>query len=187
MKSLLAVSRLVDTANERVGRLVYWLVLLMALISAGNAVSRYGFNVSSNGWLEIQWYLFSAVFLLGAGYALLKNAHVRIDLVSGRLSARTNAWIDAAGIVLFLIPVSLIFMKFGWDMFRSSYVAGEISTDAGGLIRWPVKILVPIGFLLLLMQAASELIKRIAFLRGHLDQYLPAEPSHPAPESVAAE
>lgn len=169
MQVALALMRGIDAVNDRVGRMVYWLILLMALISSANAISRYGFNISSNAWLEIQWYLFSAVFLLGAGYAMLKNAHVRIDLVSSRFSDRTNAWIDTVGYVAFVIPMCLVFMSFGWDMFWTSWAGNEISTDAGGLIRWPVKLLVPIGFTLLLAQAISELIKRIGFLRGRYD------------------
>ena len=169
MNVLLAAARGIDRLNEMVGRLVYWLILVMVLISAGNAVSRYGFNLSSNAWLEIQWYLFSAVFLLGAGYALLKGAHVRIDLVANRFSHRVNAWIDIFGIVLFVLPMCVAFLVFGWDMFITSWTGNELSTDAGGLVRWPVKLLVPIGFALLLLQAMSELIKRIGYLRGRFD------------------
>ncbi len=168
MRPLLALARAIDALNNRIGRATCWLVLIMALISSANAVSRYGFSVTSNAWLEIQWYLFSAVFLLAAGYVLLHNAHVRIDVVASRLSVRTLAWIEIVGIVAFLLPTCLIFLKFGWDMFVSSWLDNEISADAGGLIRWPVKILVPIGFALLLLQALSELIKRVAYLRGHL-------------------
>ncbi len=166
MNVLLSVSRLIDAANERIGRFAYWLILVMVLISAGNAVSRYGLNLSSNAWLEIQWYLFSAVFLLSAGYVMLKNAHVRIDIIASRLPPKVTAWIEIVGIVVFLGPVCWIFLDFGWAMFQDAYVSGEMSTDAGGLIRWPVKLLVPLGFALLALQALSELIKRIAFLRG---------------------
>jgi TRAP-type mannitol/chloroaromatic compound transport system permease small subunit len=169
MQAALALMRGIDTVNDRVGRLIYWLILVTVLISSANAISRYGFNVSSNAWLEIQWYLFSAIFLLGAGYAMLKNAHVRIDLVSSRFSNKTNAWVDVVGFVVFVIPMCLVFISFGWDMFWTSWIGNETSTDAGGLIRWPVKILVPIGFVLLLAQAISELIKRIGFLRGVYD------------------
>ncbi len=168
MDLFLSLSRAIDALNDRVGRTVGWLVLATTLISAGNAVSRYGFNVSSNAWLEVQWYLFSAIFLLGGGYALLTNTHVRIDLVANRLRRRTNAWIDVVGTVVFLIPTCLVFLKFGWDMFYDSYARGEMSADSGGLLRWPVKVLVPIGFLLLLLQSVSELIKRVAYLRGKL-------------------
>lgn len=184
MDPFLALSRAIDALNGRVGRAVGWLVLLTTLISAGNAVSRYGFNVSSNAWLEVQWYLFSAIFLLGSGYALLTNAHVRIDLVAVRLRRRTNAWIDVVGIVVFLIPTCLVFLKFGWDMFYDSYARGEISADSGGLVRWPVKVLVPVGFLLLLLQALSELVKRIAYLRGKVPwDGLGNTPDEPPPDA----
>ena len=166
MKSLLALSRFIDAANTRVGRAVYWLVLVSVLVSAINALFRYTFNMSSNAWLEIQWYLFSAVFMLCAGYTLLHNEHIRIDVVYGRFSRRTQIWIDLFGTVFFLLPMALIIMKLSWPMFLDAYTRGEISADAGGLIRWPVKILIPIGFLLLALQGVSELIKRVAYLRG---------------------
>ena len=170
MLVLLAASRFVDRLNERIGRAVSWLVLAAVLVSAGNAVMRYSVNVSSNAWLEIQWYLFSAIFLLAAGWALLRNAHVRIDVITARLSPRARAWIDIIGTVLFLMPMALLIMYLGWAMFMQSYVGHEISSDAGGLVRWPVKLLIPVGFGLLVLQGASEIVKRIAFLRG-----IPAE------------
>jgi TRAP-type mannitol/chloroaromatic compound transport system permease small subunit len=145
---------------------VSWLVLAAVLVSAGNAVMRYSVNVSSNAWLEIQWYLFSAIFLLAAGWALLRNAHVRIDVITARLSPRARAWIDIIGTVLFLMPMALLIMYLAWAMFMQSYVGHEISSDAGGLVRWPVKLLIPVGFGLLVLQGASEIVKRIAFLRG---------------------
>jgi len=166
MKFFLAVSRLIDTLNERVGQAVGWLVLAVVLVSAGNAVVRYSLNLSTNAWLEIQWYLFSAVFLLGAGYTLKCNEHVRIDVISGRLSRRAQAWIDIGGGLLFLLPMAVIIMVLSWPMFMQSYTGHEISSDAGGLIRWPVKLLIPAGFALLVLQGISEIIKRIAFLRG---------------------
>ncbi len=166
MKFLLALSRFIDAANTRVGRAVYWLVLASVLVSAINALFRYTFNMSSNAWLEIQWYLFSAVFMLCAGYTLLHNEHIRIDVVYGRFSRRTQIWIDLFGTVFFLLPMALIIMKLSWPMFLDAYTRGEISGDAGGLIRWPVKILIPVGFLLLALQGVSELIKRVAYLRG---------------------
>lgn len=169
MQAALALMRGIDAINDRIGRAIYWLILVTVLISSGNAVMRYGFNISSNAWLEIQWYLFSAIFLLGAGYAMLKNAHVRIDLVSSRFSHTTNAWVDVVGFVAFVIPMCLVFMSFGWDMFWTSWTSNERSLNAGGLILWPVKILVPIGFILLLAQSISELIKRIGYLRGQYD------------------
>ena len=174
MGVLLAFSRMVDYLNERVGRAVAWLVLVAVLVSAGNAVSRYAFNASSNAWLELQWYLFSAIFLLAAGWALKRNAHVRIDILSARLTPRAQAWIDIVGTVLFLMPMALLILYFSWPMFVQSYVGHEISSDAGGLLRWPVKILLPAGFALLVLQGVSEIIKRVAILRGELD---PGEPS----------
>lgn len=167
MKGLLAFSRLVDALNERIGRLVYWLVLATVLISAGNAISRKVLNLSSNAWLELQWYLFSALFLLCAGYTLLRNEHVRIDVVAGRFSARTQAWIDIFGTVFFLLPMAAAFIWLSWPIFVRTYLQGEISTNAGGLLIWPARLLVPIGFTLLTLQGLSELAKRIAFLAGH--------------------
>jgi TRAP-type mannitol/chloroaromatic compound transport system permease small subunit len=166
MRSLLALARLIDALNERVGRLALWLVLACVLVSAGNAVARYGFNFSSNAFLEIQWYLYSVVFLCAAGYTLKHDAHVRIDLLSGRLSARARAWIDVLGAAFMLAPVCLIMLWLGWSAFLESWRIGEVSADAGGLLRWPVKLVVPAAFLLLLLQGVSETIKRVAFLRG---------------------
>jgi len=163
---LLSVSRFIDRLNELIGRLVYWLILVSVLVSSGNAVVRYAISRSSNGWLEIQWYLFSAVFLLGAGYTLLRNEHVRIDIFYGRLNPHTRAWIDIFGGVFFLLPMALIIMALAWPMFLESWTRNEYSTDAGGLIRWPVKLLIPTGFLLLVLQGLSEIIKRVAFLIG---------------------
>ena len=166
MRFFLGLSRLIDGFNEWIGKGVYWLILLSVGVSSGNATIRYAFSRSSNGWLEIQWYLFSAVFLLGAGYTLLHNEHVRIDIIYGRLKPRTRAWIDIFGTLFFLLPMTIIIMTLAWPMFVESWVRNEYSTDAGGLIRWPVKLLIPVGFLLLLLQGLSELIKRIAFLLG---------------------
>ena len=166
MQLLLALSRLIDAASERIGKTVYWLILIAVIVSSGNAVIRYTFNNSSNAWLEVQWYLFSAVFLLGAGYTLLHNEHIRIDILASRLSPRAQTWIDVVGTLLFLLPMALIIMWLAWPMFMDSYMRHEQSTDAGGLLRWPVKLLIPTGFFLLIMQAISELIKRVAFLCG---------------------
>ena len=166
MKGLLAFSRAVDWVNERIGRLVYWGVLIMVLVSAGNATSRYALNIASNAWLELQWYLFAVVFLLCSGYTLLHNEHIRIDVVSSHLSRRTQVWIDVFGFVFFLLPMSLFIMWLSWPVFMNAWTSGEISGSAGGLIRWPARLLVPAGFFLLSMQGFSELIKRIAFLRG---------------------
>ena len=166
MKLLLALSRAIDTLNEHVGRLTYWLILAAVLISAGNAVVRYSINMSSNAWLEIQWYLFSFVFLFCAGYTLLHNQHVRIDVISGQLSGRARAWIDIFGTVFFLMPMAIAIMWLSWPVFLDAYQSGEVSTNAGGLTVWPGRLMLPLGFFLLILQGVSELIKRIAFLRG---------------------
>jgi TRAP-type mannitol/chloroaromatic compound transport system permease small subunit len=163
---LLGLSRAIDWINGHIGRLIYWCVLIAVLISAGNAIVRYTLDTSSNAWLEIQWYLFSAVFLLCAGYTLLRNEHVRIDVIAGRFSRRTQAWIDIIGSLLFLLPMAIMIAWLSWPFVVESYLRQEYSSDAGGLIRWPVKLLMPIGFALLALQGLSELIKRIAFLMG---------------------
>lgn len=184
MGFLLGVSRAIDALNAGIGRTVYWLILVAVAISSGNAVIRYALHMSSNAWLEVQWYLFSAVFLLCAGYTLLRNEHIRIDIVAGMFSRRTQVWIDVFGLVAFLLPMSLLLMWLSWPVFTNSFCSSstarfaeilncvfdstrwERSTDAGGLVRWPVKILMPIGFFLLSLQGVSELIKRLAFLQG---------------------
>jgi TRAP-type mannitol/chloroaromatic compound transport system permease small subunit len=163
---LLRTSRLIDALNERVGHAIYWLILVAVLVSAGNATIRYAFDTSSNGWLELQWYLFSAVFLLGAGYTLLHNEHVRIDVVFGHLAPRTRAWVDLFGGIFFLLPMAIVIMGLSWPIFAESFIRHEVSADAGGLLRWPVKLLIPAGFLLLTLQGVSEIIKRIGFLGG---------------------
>jgi TRAP-type mannitol/chloroaromatic compound transport system permease small subunit len=177
MAALLRLSRLIDALSERLGRLVMWLVLAAVLISAGNAVVRKLFNVSSNAYLEIQWYLFAAVFMLGVGHVMLRNGHVRIDVVSTRLSARANAVIDSLGIVLVIMPLAVIMIDLSWPLFVRTWVSGETSQNAGGLIRWPALLLIPAGFGVLLLQSLSELIKRAAFLSGHRDEPFSAERS----------
>jgi len=167
MRFLLGLSRAIDALTAGVGRLVVWLVLLVALLSAGNAILRYGFNYSSNAYLEAQWYMFSLIFLLGGAYALKHNAHVRIDLLFGRFSRRTQAWIDVVGTVLFLLPMALGVLYLAWPWAMNSLAIREMSPDVGGLPRWPIKLAVVLGFALLLLQGVSELIKRIAFLTGH--------------------
>jgi TRAP-type mannitol/chloroaromatic compound transport system permease small subunit len=166
VNALLAFSRLVDRATERLGHTIYWLVLAAVLISAANAVVRKAFNYSSNSFLEIQWYLFSLIFLFCAGYALKHNDHVRIDIITGRLSARARAAIDIFGTVFFLLPMAILIMWLSWPVFVDAYVRNEVSTNAGGLVIWPARLMVPIGFFLLIVQALSELIKRVAFLKG---------------------
>ena len=187
MKALLALSRTIDALTERVGRLVYWLVLIVVLISAANATVRKVFDYSSNAYLEIQWYLFSVIFLFGAGYTLLRNEHVRIDIIQGRLSPRAQNWIDVFGIVFFLMPMSLIIMRLSWPLFLDSFERNEVSTNAGGLIIWPARLMVPIGFALLIIQAVSELIKRIAFLRGLAPDPLQKRHEKSAEEELAEE
>ncbi|KJS67605.1 MAG: TRAP transporter small permease subunit [Serpentinimonas sp.] len=164
MKYLLLFSRAIDALSTLVGKVAMWLILLTVFISAANAISRYAFSISSNAWMEIQWYLFGAVFLLGAGFAFLRNAHVRIDVLSSRLSARTRNWIDVLGILVFLLPLCYLMITLGWPLFERSWEQGEMSPNAGGLIRWPAYLLIPLGFALLALQAISELIKRFNFL-----------------------
>lgn len=187
LQALLTISAGIDRLNETIGKMVYWLVLIAVVISSGNAMVRYMFNMSSNAWLEIQWYLFSAIFLLCAGYTLLRNEHIRIDIVAGRFSLRTQAWIDFIGITLFLMPMALMILWLSWPMFKLSFVSGEMSGNAGGLIRWPAKALVPAGFLLLTLQGLSELIKRVAFLTGAIDSYGPQGGGHAPLEQTPAE
>ncbi|MGE5171094.1 MAG: TRAP transporter small permease subunit [Rudaea sp.] len=187
MNALLALSRAIDAVTERVGRLVYWLILVVVLISAANAVVRKAFNFSSNAYLEIQWYLFSVIFLFGAGYTLLHNDHVRIDIIAGRLSRRAQNWIDVVGILLFLMPMSFVIMWLSWPLFVDSWVRHEVSTNAGGLIIWPARLMVPVGFALLIFQGVSELIKRIAFLAGRIPDPLERHHGKSAEEELAEE
>jgi TRAP-type mannitol/chloroaromatic compound transport system permease small subunit len=186
MNALLALSRWIDGLSTKVGRIVYWLVLVVSLISAFNAAMRFTIDYSSNAWLEIQWYLFSGIFLLGGGYTLLRNEHVRIDVVSAHLSPRTRAWIDIFGLLLFVMPLCVMLVVLGVPYAKFSYVVGEVSSNAGGLIRWPAKALIPLGFALLGLQALSELIKRVAYLAGRIDD--PNErKGHSAEEELALE
>lgn len=175
MTPFLAFSRLIDSLSTWVGKFTMWLILVTTLVSAGNALVRKIFNVSSNGLLEIQWYMFAAVFLLGSGYGLLKNSHVRIDFISTKLSDRTRNWIDVFGIILVLMPFCLIAIYLGWPFFIQAFNSGEMSQNAGGLIRWPAYVLIPLGFALLMLQGVSELIKRLAFLNGHGPDVLSSE------------
>lgn len=175
MTPFLAFSRRIDSLSTWVGKFTMWLILVTTLVSAGNALVRKIFNVSSNGLLEIQWYMFAAVFLLGSGYGLLKNSHVRIDFISTKLSDRTRNWIDVFGIILVLMPFCLIAIYLGWPFFIQAFNSGEMSQNAGGLIRWPAYVLIPLGFALLMLQGVSELIKRLAFLNGHGPDVLSSE------------
>ena len=187
MGLLLNFSRAVDAVNEWLGRVIIWFVLGAVLVSAVNAVARKAFNVGSNAFLEVQWYLFAAVFMLGVGYVMLRNGHVRIDFIASRLSRRTNALIDAIGIVVFTIPLSIIMIDLGWPLFWRAFQSGEMSQNAGGLIRWPVLMLVPVGFALLLLQSLSELVKRVAFLRGRLPDPFTPDPTRSEEERLAEE
>lgn len=166
MAPLLTLSRLIDRLNEWVGRWVAWLVLAAVLVSSGNAIVRKAFDQSSNGLLEIQWYLFAAVFLLAAGYTLLRQEHVKIDVIAGRFRKRTQIWIDIVGICAFLLPFVVVVIDLSLPLVVRAFRMHEMSNNAGGLVRWPVFALLPLGFLLLGLQGVSELIKRLAFLRG---------------------
>ena len=166
MDFLLTLSRGIDRLNGEVGQAARWLVLLASLVSDGNALMRYGFGLGSNAWLELQWYLFALVFLLGAGYTHLHNGHVRIDVIFGRFTPRTRAWIDLLGGLLFLLPLAGLVAWLGWFAFVNAWSIGECSPDAGGLLRWPIKLAIPLGFGLLFLQGISECIKRWAFLAG---------------------
>lgn len=191
MSFLLQISRLIDRINHGVGYLAMWMILAATLISAGNAIVRKVFGTSSNAWLEIQWYLFAAVFMLGGGYAFLRNAHVRIDFLSSKFTARTRNWIDVGGIIVFLLPLCYLMITLGWPLFAGAWESGEVSTNAGGLIRWPVYALIPLGFAILMAQGISELIKRVAFLTGQgpdvLDHSGPSETELLAKEIAEAE
>ena len=169
MSSLLSLSKYIDALNERIGMGISWALLLAVLICSGNAIVRYSFNISSNAWLEIQWYLFGAIFLLASSYTLRRNEHVRIDVIVGRFSKRTQAWVDVFGFIFFLLPATLLILYFAVPFAMESVRNQEVSSNAGGLIVWPAKILIPIGFLLLTLQGISELIKRIGFLMGKID------------------
>jgi TRAP-type mannitol/chloroaromatic compound transport system permease small subunit len=187
MQALLKFSRAVDWLNSLVGRYVIWLILASTVISGVNAAVRKTFNVSSNAYLEVQWYLFAAAFLLAAGYTLLHGEHVKIDVVSGRLSKRAQIWIDVIGFTFFLTPVCLAILYYGTPFFLKGFYSGEMSSNAGGLIRWPVFLMMPLGFALLLLQGWSELIKRIAFLQGLIEDPTAKKVAKTAEEELAEE
>ncbi|MAM12331.1 TRAP transporter small permease subunit [Martelella lutilitoris] len=170
MKPLITISRTIDRLNEFIGHSVSWLLLVAVLVSAGNAVSRKLFSLSSNAMLELQWYLYGAVFMLAAAYALLKNEHIRIDILSSSWSKRTRDWIDLILHTIFLVPFAGMMIYLAWPWFWRSFESGEHSTNAGGLILWPAKSFILIGFILLLLQAFSEIIKRAAVISGHLKE-----------------
>ena len=167
MTPLLSLSRLIDGMSNLIGRAMMWFLLATTLISASNAIIRKVFNISSNAFLEIQWYLFAAVFMLGSGYAFLKDAHVRIDFISSKFSARGRNIVDVIGIIVFVFPLCYLMVKLSWPVFENAWVSGEMSSNAGGLVRWPVYGVIPLGFVILAIQAVSELIKRVAFLTGN--------------------
>ncbi len=181
MRTWLKIADGIDRMNRRVGASVKWLILAMTVISALNAISRKAFSLSSNAFLEAQWYLFAAVFLLAAGYTLQRNAHVRIDLVSSRLSVRTRLWVELAATCLFLFPFAVLVTVSGWSFFADSVANREVSLNSGGLIVWPVKLLIPVGFGLLILQGAAQAIKAAAALRGEL----PAEVVFATPGEAA--
>lgn len=169
MSFLLGISRVIDAVNAFWGRIAAWMVLLSCVVSAGNAVVRKIFSYSSNSWLEIQWYMFGIMVLLGAAHTLNKNEHVRIDIIYGNLSSRAQMWVDLVGAALFLLPVCVIIGWVSWPLFMNSYVINEMSSNSGGLLRWPIKLALPLGFLLIGLQGVSEIIKRIGGLRGHAE------------------
>ncbi|MDD2713779.1 MAG: TRAP transporter small permease subunit [Simplicispira sp.] len=185
MHALLKLSKGIDWLNTLIGKYVIWLILASTVISGLNAVVRKAFNYSSNGFLEVQWYLFAAAFLLAAGYTLLQGEHVRVDVIASRLSKRAQIWIDVFGFVFFLAPVCLVILWYGIPFFIQGYTSHEMSSNAGGLVRWPVYLMMPIGFGLLLLQGLSELIKRIAFLQGLIDDPTAKKTEKTAEEELA--
>lgn len=187
MGSLLTCSRLIDALNLKVGQVTGWLILVTTVISAANAIVRKMFDMSSNALLEVQWYLFAGVFLLGAGYGLLRNSHVRIDFISSRLTDRARNWIDFFGFAFVLTPFCVISIYLSWPLFTQAFVSGEMSQNAGGLIRWPAYALIPLGFLLLQLQGLSEMVKRWAFLQGQGPDVLSTEEALSDDQKRAAE
>lgn len=170
MRALLGFSRGMDAVSAGFGRVAEWCVLAACAVSAGNALVRYGFSLSSNGWLEAQWYLFAGIVMLGAAHTLRRNGHVRVDLVYSIVSERKRLWIDVFGIVFFLLPGMVLLAWMTWPFFLDSWTRGEVSPNAGGLLRWPVKLLLPVGFVMVTLQGLAELVKRIAALRGIEDE-----------------
>ncbi len=187
MKFLLAVSRIIDALNERVGQTVLWLTLIVVFVSAGNAIIRKVFHMSSNAWLELQWYLFGAIFLLAAGYTFLRNEHVRVDIFASRLSPRTQVYIEMFGIVFFLLPAAMLIFWLSIPYFYESFSRGELSSNTGGLIRWPAKILIPVGFGLLILSGVSRFIKCMAYLAGAGPNPMRPEKTKTAEEELAEE
>ena len=184
MRGLLGLSSLIDAVNGVIGKLMGWLILAAILVSTTNAVTRKLFSISSNAWLELQWYLFGAAFMLAAAYTLRQNEHVRIDVLYGRVSDRTRQWIDLLGHLFFLMPFSLLMVNYLYPYVMSSYRSGEVSTNSGGLIIWPAKAVLLIGFILLSLQGISEIIKKIAIMRGLIED---PHPFHNAKEQAELE
>ena len=168
MNGLLALSRVVDAVTDRIGRGLTWFILAAVIISGGNAILRKAFNIGSNAWLEVQWYLFAGVVMLGASQTLRLNEHVRVDIVYMHLPERGREWLDLVGTALFLVPTMLVIAWLSWPFFLQSWSIQEMSTNAGGLVRWPVKLLLPAGFVLVALQGISEIIKRSAALHGDI-------------------
>lgn len=187
MRILLALSRFIDAISLRVGQAIMWVTLIVVFISAGNAIVRKVFHVSSNAWLEVQWYMFGAVFLLTAGYTLLKNEHVRVDVFSSKLSQRKQIYIEIIGVLFFLLPMAILIMWLSWPMFMDSYVTNEQSSNSGGLVRWPVKLMIPVGFGLLVLAGISHLIKCVGFLAGMCPDPREREKAMTAEEELALE
>ena len=181
MQALLAISRVIDALTTFVGRWVYWLILAAVLVSAGNAIIRKAFDMSSNAWLELQWYLFGAVFMLAAAHTLERNEHIRIDIISNMLPKRARDWIDVFGHLFMLLPFAALMVYMCWPFFYNAWRSGEMSGSAGGLILWPPRLVILVGFVLLLLQGVSELVKRIAVLRGVIPDPYATQPAHHVP------
>jgi TRAP-type mannitol/chloroaromatic compound transport system permease small subunit len=179
MRSLLAFSALIDALNEKIGAVCNWLVLLACVVSAGNAMVRYAYDTSSNAWLEIQWYMFAVIVMFGAAYTMKRNEHVRVDLLYMNMSRRGQLWIDILGTLVFLLPTCTILAWLSWPFFIQSFNVYEHSSNAGGLLRWPIKLVLPVGFALVALQGLSELIKRVAFLNGYAVDSLEAHYERP--------
>ncbi|WP_104664258.1 TRAP transporter small permease subunit [Ensifer adhaerens] len=186
MRALLGFSRLIDTITEFIGKSVSWFILAAVLVSAGNAIIRKIFNMSSNAWLEAQWYLFGAAFMFAAAYTLSQNEHIRIDVVYGQFSRRVQHWIDLLGHLLFLMPFVLLVLYYLFPYVKMSYVSGEVSSSAGGLIIWPAKAILLFGFLLLAFQGVSEIIKKIAIMTGNMEDPTPYVPTHAPLDDVVS-
>lgn len=180
------LARAIDRFNEAIAHAVGWALLAAVLICTGNALMRYSFNLSSNAWLEIQWYLFATMFMLASAYTLKRDEHVRIDVITSRFSRRTQVWIDLIGFILFLLPIALLIIYYGTPYALLSLQSGEMSPNAGGLIVWPAKLLVPLGFLLLVLQTLAEIIKRIAYLAGRIDDSSFTRAAHNPQQEIAA-